>query len=180
MLEIDWHSMGAAGIYAVAGLLCFTGFALSCLSLSGTWAVLFAAVLLAWFRRPDYPGTGTLILFLVLCIGVEIAEAFAASWGVQKRGGSKAAGWAALGGGLIGMLLGGVLIPVPVIGPLLGMAGGSFGGAFITEHARVKKTSHAAHVAKGAVLARLFIIFLKVGVTLAMALTLTAGCLLSG
>ncbi len=173
-MEIDWQSAGMFGIYSLAGILCLTGFILSCLSLSGTWLVLGATGLAAWARWPDFPGIGTLVVFLILCIGVEVAEAFAGTWGVQKRGGSKAAGWAALGGGFAGMVLGG-LIPVPIIGNLLGMVAGSFGCAFLVEHAKLKKTEHAAHVATGAVLARLAVIFLKVGITLAMIFSLAIG-----
>lgn len=170
--------MGAFFIYALAGLIALIGLALSCLSLSGTWVVLLATGLLAWFRWPEFPSTGTLVTFLVLCIGVEILEAFAGAWGVQKRGGSKAAGWAALGGGLLGIILGGFL-PIPILGNLIGMLLGSFGMAFWVEHSRIKKASHAAHVAFGAVLARIGIIFLKIGTTLAMILTLTIGIALS-
>ena len=165
--------MEAAAIYSLIGLLCLLGFILSCLSLSGTWLVLAATGLAAWFNGPEFPGTGTLISFLLLCIGVEVFEALAAAWGVQKRGGSKAAGWAALVGGLIGMVLGGAI--VPVVGNLLGMLAGSFGLAFWAEHARMKKADHAAHVAFGAVIARLGVIFLKVGITLAMVITLIIG-----
>lgn len=161
-------------IYCLAGILSLAGIVLSCLSLSGTWAVLVAAGLLAWIRHPEFPGFWTVLLFLVLCIAVEVLETLAAAWGVAKRGGSKAAGWAALGGGFAGMLLGG-FIPVPVIGPLLGMIAGSFGCAFWAEHSRMKKADHAAHVAFGAVLARLAVIFLKVGATLAMILILILG-----
>lgn len=177
-MGIDWQSIGAFGIYSVAGLLCLVGFVLSCLSLSGTWVVLGATGLVAWSRWPGFPGITTLVVFLLLCIGVEIAEGLASAWGVQKRGGSKAAGWAALGGGFLGMLFGG-FIPVPVIGNLLGMLIGSFGCAFLVEHSRMKKTSHAAHVATGAVLARLGVIFLKVGVTLTMTLVLGIGIAVS-
>ncbi len=178
-MEFDWQSAGLFGIYALSGLLCLAGFILSCLSLSGTWLVLAASGLIAWARWPDFPGIGTLVIFLLLCIGVEVAEALAGTWGVQKRGGSKAAGWAALGGGFAGMMLGG-LIPLPVIGNLLGMLAGSFGCAFWVEHTKMKKADHAAHVATGAVLARLAVIFLKVGVTLAMILALAIGCILTG
>jgi uncharacterized protein YqgC (DUF456 family) len=174
MVEIDWQALSSFGIYSLAALLCLIGFALSCLSLSGTWVVLGAAGLVAWSRWPAYPGIGTLTVFLLLCIGVEAAEAFAGAWGVQKRGGSKAAGWAALGGGFLGMLLGS-FIPVPIIGNLLGMIGGSFGCAFLVEHAKMKRADHAAHVASGAVLARIGVIFLKVGMTLAMAFALAIG-----
>ncbi len=178
-MEVDWQSFGLFGIYSLTGLLCLAGIVLSCLSLSGTWLVLAATGLVAWVRWPEFPGIGTLVVFLILCIGVEIAEAMAAAWGVQKRGGSKATGWAALGGGFLGMILGGFIIPVPVFGNLLGMLLGSFGCAFWVEHARMNKADHAAHVATGAVLARLGVIFLKVAVTLAMIFALAIGCFLT-
>ena len=173
---MDWQSTGAFFAYAFAALICLGGLVMSCLSLSGTWLVLAATGLLSWLRWPDFPGIGTLVVFLLLCIGVEILEAVAGAWGIQRRGGSKAAGWAALFGGLLGMVLGGMV--VPVIGNLLGMLLGSFGLAFWAEHARIKKANHAAHVAFGAVVARLGVIFLKVGITLAMITTLVIGTVL--
>lgn len=173
-MEIDWQTLGTFGIYSLAALLCLIGFVLSCLSLSGTWVVFGASLIVAWKRWPEFPGLWTLAIFLLICIAVEIMEAVAAAWGVQKRGGSKAAGWAALGGGFLGMMLGG-FIPIPILGHLLGMILGSFGCAFLAEHAKMKKATHAAHVATGAVLARLAIIFLKIGATLAMAFALGIG-----
>jgi uncharacterized protein YqgC (DUF456 family) len=178
-MEIDWQALGSFGIYSLAAVLCIIGFSLSCLSLSGTWLVFGATLLVAWKRWPEFPGIGTLIVFLLLCILAEIIEAFAAAWGVQKRGGSRAAGWAALGGGLLGMLIGTAVIPVPVVGSLAGMVTGSFGCAFLVEHAKMKQAEHAAHVATGAVLARLGVIFLKVGVTLLMSLILAIGVAVS-
>ena len=177
-MEIDWQALGSAGIYSGAGLLCLVGFILSCLSLSGTWLILAATGLIAWARWPEFPNIGTLIIFLTICISVEVIEAMAGTWGIQKRGGSKAAGWAALGGGFIGMILGG-FIPIPVIGNLIGMVAGSFGCAFLVEHAKMKNANRAAHIATGAVLARLAVIFLKIGITLAMIFTLIAGIILS-
>lgn len=170
--------IAAAAIYSFIGLLCLSGFILSCLSLSGTWLVLLATGLAAWFNGSGFPGIGTLILFLLVCVGVEILEAMAAAWGVQKRGGSKAAGWAALGGGFLGLLLGG-LIPIPILGNLIGMMAGSFGGAFWVEHARMKQADRATHIAIGAVLARLSVIFLKVGITLTMICVLLIGMALA-
>jgi uncharacterized protein YqgC (DUF456 family) len=177
-MEVDWQSIGTIGIYSLAGLLCLAGFILSCLSLSGTWVVLAVTGLVAWQRWPEFPGVGTLVVFLLVCIGVEVVEAFAGTWGVQKRGGSKEAGLGALVGGFLGMILGG-FIPVPVIGNLIGMIAGSFGLAFLVEHSKMKKADHAAHVATGAVLARLAVIFLKVGITIAMTLTLAIGLVVS-
>jgi hypothetical protein len=86
-MEFDWNSLGTFGIYSLAALLCFVGFILSCLSLSGTWIILATAGLLSWYRWPEFPNLGTLIVFLLLCIAVEIVEAMAGAWGVQKRGG---------------------------------------------------------------------------------------------
>lgn len=177
-MEFDWQSLGTFGIYSIAALLCFVGFILSCLSLSGTWVVLAATGLVAWSTWPAFPGLGTLVIFLLLCIGVEVIEALAGAWGVQKRGGSKATGWAALLGGFIGMFLG-TFIPIPIIGNLLGMLIGSFGLAFLVEHARMKKTEHALHVATGAVIARVGVIFLKVGITLLMSIALAIGLMVS-
>lgn len=177
-MEFDWQALSTFGLYSMAALLCFIGFILSCLSLSGTWVILGTGILLCLYRWPLFPGLITLILFLILCIGVEILEAMAGTWGVQKRGGSKAAGWAALGGGFLGMILGS-FIPIPIIGNLLGMLIGSFGCAFLVEHAKMKKTEHAAHVATGAVLARLAVIFLKIAATLIMTLILGIGLALT-
>jgi len=173
-MEFDWQCLTTFGIYTVSALLCVLGFILSCLSLSGTWVVFGATALVAWKNWPEFPHIATLVIFLLLCIGTEIIETFAGTWGVQKRGGSKAAGFAAMIGGFIGMFLGGA-IPIPIIGNLLGMLIGSFALAFLVEQRKMKKVEHAAHVATGAVLARLAVIFLKVGITLAMTLTLGIG-----
>jgi len=169
----DWPAIGEFTAYFLAGVICLAGFVLSCLSLSGTWLVLVATGFLSLVLWPDFPGIATPVIFLLLCIGVEVLEAFAGAWGVQKRGGSKAAGWAALGGGFLGMVLGGMVIPV--LGNLLGMLLLSFSAAFLVERSNLKKTEHAAHIAWGAVLARVGVIFLKVGATVIMTAALFIG-----
>lgn len=178
-MDVDWQALTALGVYTAASVLCLIGFFLSCLSLSGTWLVFAAAGLVAWSRWPAFPGLGGIALFLFICVGVEVVEALAGSWGARRSGGGKAAGWAALGGGFAGMILGGIFIPVPVVGNLVGMLLGSFALAFVAEHMKMKKADHAARVATGAVLARLAVIFLKVGVTLLMTLLLAIGVALT-
>lgn len=177
-MDVDWQMIGSVGIFLLTGLICLIGFFLSCLSLSGTWLVLAAGGLLAWHNWPEFPGIGTLGLLLLICVGVEVAEALAAAWGVQRRGGSRAAGWAALGGGFLGMILGGY-IPIPIIGNLIGMLAGSFACAYLVEHARLKEADHAAHVATGAVIARLSVIFIKIAATLAMICILVIGFIIN-
>lgn len=172
-MAADWQAIGVVASYFIAGLLCLAGFVLSCLSLSGTWLVLGATVLLSLVLWPDFPGIATPVVFLLLCVGVEILEALASAWGIRKRGGSKAAGWAAISGGLLGMLLGGMVIPV--IGNLLGMLVLSFLAAYLVERSNMKQVDHAAHIATGAVLARIGVVFLKVGITLGMTAALFIG-----
>lgn len=155
--------------------LCLVGLLLSCLALSGTWVVLLATLIAAWLNWPDFPGWQTPAVFLAICLTVEVLEFMAGKWGVEKRGGSRAAGWAALGGALAGSIIGGIIIPVPLISPLIGMLIGSFAAAFAVEQHRLKKADHAAHIAFGTVLARLASMFIKVIATLLMTGILAGG-----
>lgn len=157
--------------------LCLIGLLLSCLAMSGTWLVLLATLIAAWLNWPAFPGWQVPAIFLVLCLLVEFLEFMAGKWGVEKRGGSSAAGWAALGGALAGSLIGGILIPIPLISPLIGMMAGSFIGAFAVENHRLKQADHAAHIAFGTVLARLASMLIKVIATLLMIGILAGGML---
>ena len=86
-----------------------------------------------------------------VCAAVDIIEWFAASWGVRRRGGSRAAGWFALLGTIAGALLGGMV--VPILGSLVGMMLGSFALVYWTEKRRLQHATQAAHIATGSVLA---------------------------
>ena len=88
-----------------------------------------------------------------------------------RRGGSSAAGWAALGGGLAGMILGG-LLPVPLLGSLVGMLVGSYLCAYAVEKRRLRQSAPAARIARGAVWARLAVLFLKTAAALGMSILL--------
>jgi uncharacterized protein YqgC (DUF456 family) len=177
-METVWEILGLLGTglgVAIIVLLCAVAIVLSCVSISGTWVVLGAAIL-ALLMRGDtgFPGWLTLVVFLLLSIAVEAAEAVAGSWGVAKRGGSKLAGFASLIGGLVGLIVGSA-IPIPFVGPLIGMLALSFGAAFLVEHWRLKHIEHAANIAWGAVWARVLVIFLKVIITLGMSAALLIG-----
>ena len=161
--------------YGVVGLLCLIGLLLSCLSISGTWLVLLATMIASWINWPGFPGWITPAVFLVICLTVEFLEFIAGKWGVAKRGGSNAAGWAALGGAFLGSIAGSILIPIPLLSSLIGMLLGSFGAAFAVEQHRLKKADHAAHIAFGTVLARLLSMLMKVVATLLMIGVLAVG-----
>jgi len=154
-------------------LLCGLGLLLSSLAFSGTWLVLLAALITK--LSIGFPNLGTLVIFALLCIATEALEALAGFLGVQKRGGSKLAGGAAVLGGLLGAAIGSAVFPI--LGTLLGMLLGSFGLAFLTELRAEKKHAEAAHIAFGAVWARLCIMLFKTGLTAVMSLWLLIGLL---
>ena len=158
-------------VIALAVLLCIIGLILSSLAFSGTWMVLLAALITKF--SIGFPNTGTVVAFTLLCIGTEAFEAMAGFLGVQKRGGSKWAGMAALVGGLIGTVIGSAIFPI--LGTLIGMLLGSFTLAFLTERHRLGHDGQAAHIARGAVWARLGIMLFKTGLTAAMSLWLLVG-----
>lgn len=167
------QTVGVGACYVFVGLLCLAGVMLSCLSISGTWLVVAAAGIAALVRTEAFPGVWTIVIFALLSALVEGIEAVAGAWGVTRRGGSKLAGFMAVLGGLLGLVLGG-LMPIPIVGSLLGMLVGSFALAFVVERRRLT-TDRAAGIAWGAVVARVAVILVKVGVTLGMAVSLFWG-----
>ena len=172
--------MSDAGVFlawTACALLCLGGLILAVFSISGTWLVLGAAIGAALLSGPgEFPGWPVLLAFGAVCAAVDVVEWFAASWGVRRRGGSAAAGWFALLGSLGGAILGGMV--VPVLGSLVGMLLGSFTLVYFAERRRLQRADRAAHVARGAVLAGISVLFLKVAATAALVLWLAAGLLL--
>ena len=162
----------ALALALAAGLLA------GCGSASSAAAPAASAAGAAALTGPDqFPGWPALLGMFAVCAAVDLAEWFAASWGVRRRGGSAAAGWMALLGSLGGMVLGSLWIPVPLVGGLLGMMAGSFGLVYWTERRRLQKSAPAANIAAGAVLAGMSMLLLKVVATSALILWLAAGLL---
>lgn len=164
--------------WAFVGLICVAGVLMSCLTLSGTWLIALAAIIASLLSRTGFPGGLSIIVFILICIAVEVAESVAGTIAVAKRGGSRAGGIAAFLGGLAGLFLGG-LIPLPLVGSLIGMLVCSFGLTYAVEWRRLKATDAAAHIARGALVARVVVVFLKVAVTLGMIAYLVIGGLMN-
>ncbi len=152
----------------MTALLCLIGLLLSTLTFSGTWLVLMAALITK--LAIGVPTIGTLVVFALICIAVELLELLAGFLGVQKRGGSKLAGFAALIGGLVGAGVGTGIFPI--LGTFAGMLIGSFAAAFLVEWLQLKHHEQAAHIAWGTVWARLAVLFLKTTLTLGMSIWL--------
>ena len=161
-------------LYVVVGLMCLAAVIMSAVSLSGTWLVTLATLILVLMREEQFPGWWTLAGFVVASVVCEVLEGVASAVGVKKRGGSNWAGLAGCAGGFAGMFIG-ALIPIPVIGSLIGMFACSFGAVYLVEYLREKKADSATHIATGALLARVFVIFIKLAVTLGMILVLILG-----
>ena len=155
-------------------LMCAVGIAISCLGISGTWLVVGATVIAAMLSGTGFPGLGTILFFVYLAVLVEVGEVVAGAWGVKKRGGSGWAGFMAVVGGLLGLFIGSVILP-PVIGSLLGMLAGSFALVYLVEVRRLRQSGAAAHIALGAVLARMLVILVKVLASLGMTAWLAFG-----
>ena len=174
------HGASVAGVFlawTACALLCLGGLILAVFSISGTWLVLGAAIGAALLTgHGEFPGWPVLLAFAAICAAVDIIEWFAAAWGVRRRGGSAAAGWMALLGSLAGAILGGMV--VPVLGSLVGMLLGSFALVYMTERRRLQRADRAAHVARGAVLAGISVLLLKIVATAALVLWLAVGLLL--
>ena len=173
------HGLSIAGVFLAwtfCGILCLSGLVLSAFSISGTWLVLAATLVAVWLTGPGgFPGWLTLLGMFAVCAAVDIIEWFAARWGVQRRGGSAAAGWMAMLGSLAGAILGGMV--VPILGSLVGMLAGSFTLVYWVEKHRLQKADAAAHIATGAVLAGMSVLLLKVFATAGMVLWLAVGLL---
>lgn len=183
LMDFSWttwlHGTGQVLAHVLVWLLCLTGIVVSCLSFSGPWFVTGASLAALLLVDSPFPGWVTVILFALLAAGAEVMEFFAGAWGVTRRGGSGWAGAAAVVGGLLGLVLGSMLIPIPLVGSLLGMLLGSFGLAFWVEHHRLKKAEHAAHIAFGAVLARILVILMKTLLSLGLTIWLIVGIFVS-
>lgn len=158
-------------LITLSSLLCGIAILVSALAFSGTWIVLAAALIT--FFATGFPTIGTLIAFSLLCILAEVLEALAGWLGVQKRGGSSAAGLAAVGGGLIGAMFGSALFPI--LGTFLGLLAGSFAAAYLVELNRLRHHGTAANIAVGTLFARLNILFIKTVITLIMSAWLLIG-----
>ena len=178
-----WHAiqqglahMGVFLAWTGCVLLCLGGLVLAVFSISGTWLVGIAALLAAALTGPDqFPAWPVLLGMFAVCAAVDILEWFAASWGVRRRGGSAVAGWMALLGSLGGAILGGMV--VPILGSLVGMMVGSFALVYWVESRRLQQSDRAAHVARGAVLAGMSMLLLKVVATAGLILWLAVGVL---
>lgn len=142
---------------AAFGLVTFfavqlVGLLLIPLGLPGLWLQVAACAAVVLASGGAHLGWGWVALFAGLGIVGEIVEFLSGQWGARRFGGSHAAGWGALVGGIAGALVGG--IPIPVIGAVVMSFVGTFAGAIAGEMWARRHGAPDLRIGVGAVLGR--------------------------
>jgi len=136
------------------------------LGLPGTFVQVAAAAVLALATGGARLGWGWVGVFLALALVGELVEFVAGLWGARRFGGTRAAAWGALVGGIVGAFVGG--IPVPIVGAIVMSFVGTFVGALVGEMWGQRAVAPDLRVGAGALLGRA----LGVGTKLALGMTI--------
>lgn len=167
---------------AAFGLITFFGVQLLALlmiplGLPGLWVQVAACAVLVMASDGVRLGWGWVGVFVGLGIVGEVIEFLSGQWGARRFGGSHAAGWGALVGGIAGALIGG--IPIPVIGAVVMSFVGTFAGAIAGEMWARQHAAPDLRIGLGALLGRAVGVATKLALALAI-LILSAAALLWG
>jgi uncharacterized protein YqgC (DUF456 family) len=93
--------------------------------LPGTWLMVLATALVAWWQRDLTISPWTLLAMGLIALAAEVVELLAGLLGASRAGGGWRASLAATVGGLVGAVAGTLLIPVPILGTLVGACAGA-------------------------------------------------------
>lgn len=118
------------------------------LGFPGNWLMLAILGVGAWLG--EVPSWAVVVLAAMAGLA-EVAEYLIVKHTSARYGGSRAAFWGAIGGGLIGVLVG---MPVPILGPLLAGLIGTFAGAAAVTLWQTRHLPSSGRVAWGAVVGR--------------------------
>lgn len=157
--------VNAAGVFMVA------------LQLPGTWLMLVATGLMAWWR-PEHLGWFVLLVLLGLAILGEVVEAGTASARARMAGGSRRGAVLALIGGVVGALLGTFVIPAPVVGTVAGACIGAGAGSMAGDRWAGRNWQQAKRSGRAAAEGRLLATVLKLGIAVLMWLIVAAAVLI--
>jgi uncharacterized protein YqgC (DUF456 family) len=153
------------------------GVLLTAMSLPGTWLILLATSLAAWWRWDHGLLSGsTLIALAVLAVLGEIVELVAGAVGSKRAGGTAWGAVGALAGSLVGGISGTMILPV--IGSVLGAAIGAFAGALLGERIAGRDLPAAAASGRGAFFGRLVGTLSKLLIATSMWILVAFACFL--
>ena len=119
--------------------------------LPGTMLQVLAAALLCIVSDGARISWIWVVLFLLIALFGELVDFLSGQWGTKRFGGSGAAGWGALLGGIGGALVG---LPIPVVGSVVASFLGTFGGALLGQMYTQRKLEPDLRVGFGALLGR--------------------------
>jgi uncharacterized protein YqgC (DUF456 family) len=122
------------------------------LGLPGTFLQVGAAAAMAILSDGTRMSWTWVVVFALLALVGEIVEYASGQWGTRRFGGSRAAGWGALAGGIAGAFVGG--IPLPIVGSLLMSFVGTFVGAIAGEMWQRGQLAPDLRVGTGALVGR--------------------------
>lgn len=147
-------------ILAVTALLLINavGIVLTALQLPGTWLMIAATSLFAWYRWDEDHfsyGWWTLAALLGLALLGELIEFVAGAMGSKAAGGSKRGAAISIATALVGAVLGSLFIPIPIVGTLLGAALGAGVGASLGDKWAGHTWAETARGFKGAAVGKL-------------------------
>jgi len=140
--------MGTTLLVGLGVAVMLAGLLMVPLGLPGNWLML---LVVAAGAVADRVGLLTLGILVGVVIVAELAEFLLVRAASARYGGSSAAFWGAVAGGLIGAIVG---APVPLVGSLVAGVGGTFVGAAAVSLWRTRRPGEATRVAWGAVLGR--------------------------
>jgi uncharacterized protein len=119
-------------------------------------------------------GIATVVGVGIITFAAEVLEWVLSSHYTRRYGGSRRAGWGAIGGGVVGAFIG---IPLPVAGSVIGAFLGSFVGAFVAELSVGGGHAAATRVAWGALVGRVVSVAMKIALGIAAAVWIVAAAL---
>jgi len=162
--------MLVVGVYVLLVLVNTTGVVLVVMQLPGTWLILLATVLVAWWRSDDQViGLLALIVLGILTLLGELFELLTGAWSAHRVGASKLAVMAATGMAVIGAIAGTYLLPMlPAISTLFGAVLGAGFGSILGDRWAGRCWSGSLHAGKGAAIGRLWGGIGKIVVAIAM------------
>ena len=126
------------------------------LQLPGTWLMLLATALAAWWGQWEQIGGWTLCTLAVVALAGELVELLAGMAGAARAGGTRRAAGLALLGAVVRAIVGTLALPVPLIGSLLGACLGAAAGSVAGDRWAGRNWQQAAAAGTGAAKGRFF------------------------
>ena len=124
--------------------------------LPGTWLMVLATALVAWWQRDQISINPWILLTMgIIARAAELVELLAGLLGASRAGGGWRASLGATVGGLVGAVAGTPLIPVPILGTLIGACLGAGLAAAVVHRSRGQSPQLALRVGLAAGIGRL-------------------------